>query len=91
MSKQTNTFFFILAATFFNVVITIINFLVILLIYTKFIYPLLPENSIAWALPVIFILSIAVSFLVYRFAIKLMLKKVDMEKYFAPMFGKRKS
>jgi hypothetical protein len=91
MNKKTNTFFFILAATFFNVVVTVINFLVTLLIYTKFIYPHLPENSIAWALPVIFILSIVVSFLVYRFAIKLLLKKVDMEKYFDPVFGKRKS
>ena len=90
MSKKTNTFLFILAATLFNVVATILNFLIILLIYAKLLYPRLPENSIAWALPIVFILSIVMSFFVYRFVIKLMLKKIDMEKYFAPIFGKRK-
>ena len=90
MNKKTNTFLFILGATLFNVIITIVSFLITLVIYTKFLYSRLPENSIAWVLPIIFLFSIIISFIVYRRIIKLLMKKFDIEKYFAPIFGSRK-
>jgi hypothetical protein len=86
MSKKTNTLLFILGATLFNVIVTVASFLVVLILFSKFLYPRLPENSTAWALPVLFIISIAASFLLYRFLIKLLMKKVDVEKYFDPIF-----
>jgi len=89
MSKKTNTFLFLLGGTVFNVLITILFFLLFMAIYISFIYPMLPEDSAAWALPVIFVLSIAASFFVYRQVIKLVAKKVDMEKHFDPIFGRR--
>ena len=89
MSKKTNTLLFLLAGTVFNVLITILFFLVLMAIYIRFIYPMLPEDSAAWALPVIFVLSIAASFFVYRQAVKIVSKKIDMEKNFDPIFGRR--
>jgi len=89
MSKKTNTLLFLLGGTVFNVLITVLFFLIFMAIYIRFIYPLLPEDSAAWALPVIFVVSIAVSFFVYRQAVKIIAKKVDMEKHFDPIFGRR--
>ena len=89
MSKKTNTLVFILGATVFNIIITIICFLVLMVIYSKFFYFNLPEDSVAWALPVIFLASIVASFFVYRVVVKLIMKKVDLEEHFDPIFGRR--
>ena len=85
MSKKTNTLIFILVGTVFNVVITMSFFLLFLLIYSKFLYGRLNESAAAWALPVFFIAAIAASFLIYRLAIKLLIKKVDVENIYLPL------
>ena len=85
MSKKTNTLLFILGGTVFNILVTVICFVVLLVIYSRF-HSALPENSAAWILPVIFIISIIASFFIYRPVVKYITNKVDMEKYFAPIF-----
>ena len=89
MNKKANTILFILAATVFNIIVTVLCFLVILVLYSRFLYSIFPEESVAWALPVIFIASIVASFFVYRIVVKLIMKKVDMDKYFDPIFSRR--
>ena len=89
MSKKTNTLLFILGGTVFNILVTLLCFILFLVIYGYF-QSFLPESSAAWILPVIFIASIVVSFFIYRLAIKIIMKKVDFEKYFDPIFGPRR-
>jgi hypothetical protein len=89
MSKKTNTLLFILGGTVFNVLITVVFFIILFALYGRFLFPMLPEDSAAWALPVIFVASIAASFFVYRQAVKMVTKKIDMEKHFDPIFGRR--
>jgi hypothetical protein len=89
MNKKTNTLLFILGGTVFNILVTILCFIILLVIYGRF-FTQLPEDSAAWILPVIFVVSIVASFLVYRLAIKIIMKKIDMEKYFDPIFGPRR-
>ena len=89
MNKKTNTLLFILGGTVFNILVTIICFIVLLAIYSR-LHSQLPESSAAWILPVIFIGSIVASFFVYRLVIKIIMKKIDMEKYFDPIFGRRR-
>ena len=91
MNKKINTFLFILGGTVFNVLITVFCFVVFLVIYSKFLYGRIGDNSVAWVLPVFFVASIAFSFLAYRLAIKIIIKKVDMDKYFDPIFRPRGS
>ncbi|MDR1352950.1 MAG: leader peptide processing enzyme [Treponema sp.] len=86
MGKKTNTFLFILAATIFNIVATVVCFFVLLLVFLKFLAHLLPETASAWVLPAIFIGSIVLSFVFYRLALKLLLKKIDLDKHFSPLF-----
>jgi hypothetical protein len=90
MSKKSNTWLFILGATVFNILITIVSFLVLLVIYARFIIKYLPEESAAWGFPVIFILAIALSFVLYRIILKYLLKKIEVDKYFDPIFGRRR-
>jgi len=90
MSKKTNTFLFIIGGTIFNVLVTMISFLVFLFVYSKFLYGKVNESASAWLLPVFFAAAIAASFFIYRFAIKILMKKVDMDKYFDPLFVRKR-
>jgi len=89
MSKKTNTLLFLIGGTIFNVLVTIICFLILLLIYSKFFYDRVSENAVSWVLLVFFVGAIAASFFIYRLAIKMLMKKIDMEKYFDPIFAGR--
>jgi hypothetical protein len=90
MNKKVNTLLFILGATVFNILVTVLGFAGLMLIYIKFIMPFLPEEGRAWGFPLIFIGAIVLSFVVYRFVLKLLLKKVDTGKYFDPIFSGRR-
>jgi len=89
MNKKVNTLIFILAATVFNIIIAVISFVLLLLIYARFINPIVPEGALSWVFPLIFLASIAISIFVYRFVLKYFLAKVDMEKFFDPIFVKK--
>ncbi len=90
MSKKTNTVLFLIGATVFNIVVTIASFLVLIVLYGRLLAPNLPEGIAAWGLPVIFVAAIAIAFAAYRFAVKLLLKKVRAEDVFAPLSSRRK-
>jgi phosphoglycerol transferase MdoB-like AlkP superfamily enzyme len=90
MNKKVNTLLFILCATLFNIIIALVSFIVFVIIYLKF-QMQMPESSRSWAFAVIFLASIGVSFLVYRIVLKHLIEKIDIEKYFDPLFvGKYK-
>jgi Na+-driven multidrug efflux pump len=84
MSRKTNIVLFIICGTVFNIIVTMASFLAILILYSKLLYSRLPKNGAYWILPAGFLISIVISFLIYRSAMKIFKKKVDMEKYFEP-------
>jgi hypothetical protein len=90
MSKKSNTMWFILGATAFNIVITIICILILSIVFAKFIFPYLPESAQGWSFLVIFIGGIALSFVLYRLVLKQLMKKIDFEEHFDPILGRRK-
>ena len=89
MNKKVNTILFILGATIFNVIIVIISFLLLLFLYIRFLITLIPEQGQVWAFTFIFIASLISSFFAYRYVLKFLLKKVDVDKYFDPLFVRR--
>jgi len=89
MNKKVNTLLFVLGATLFNILATLICFTVLLVLYAKTLMPVIPEGGRSWGFPLIFIASLATSFLLYRFVLKILIKKVNVEKYFDPIFKKR--
>jgi len=86
MNKKVNSFLFVLGATLFNVIVAVVSFILLLLLYAAFINPMIPEGGISWAFPLIFLASIAISIFVYRAVLKYFLAKIDMEKFFDPIF-----
>jgi membrane protein implicated in regulation of membrane protease activity len=89
MNKRINTLLFILGATAFNIIITVLSFLGLTFLYIKLIIPLIPEANHPWGFVIIVLASLAVSFVVYRFLFKYLLKKIDVDKYFDPLFGRK--
>ena len=86
MDKKVNTILFILGATLFNVIIAVASFFILFILYANFIMSGIPETSRGWGLVIVFVFAILISFFVYRAALKLLLSKIDVEKYFDPLF-----
>ena len=90
MNKKLNTALFIIGGTIFNVLVTVITFFVLFfVIYIKLLLPIFPEHG-RTAFTISFIIGIITAFLVYRFVLNLITKKVDIDKYFDPIFIFRK-
>jgi len=89
MNKKVNTLLFILCATAFNILVTILSFIGFFILYIKFIASRIPGANSSWSFTLIFMASLAVSFLVYRWLLKYLLTKVDIEKYFDPIFVRK--
>jgi hypothetical protein len=90
MNKKVNTLLFILGATVFNVLTTLLSFVLLAFIYGKIVPENLQQEAQAWPVVLIFIAAIAISFVVYRYALRLLMKKVNLEKYFDPIVGNRR-
>jgi hypothetical protein len=86
MNKKVNTLLFVLGATLFNVIVAVVSFLILLILYWKFIFPIIPESGYGWAVSLILLASITISIFVYRIVLKHLLKKIDVEQYFDPLF-----
>jgi len=89
MNKRINTLLFVLGATVFNIIIAILSFIGLTILYVKLIMPLAPEANHSWGFSIIFLVSIVVSFVVYRYTLKYLLKKIDTDKYFSPLFARK--
>lgn len=90
MTKRGNTIIFIIAATGFNIILTVLIFILMFLLFFVFIKPFISDNYIVFCLPVIFIISIFLSFTLYRVLLKRFLVNVNMDKYFDPAFSFKK-
>jgi fumarate reductase subunit D len=86
MNKKVNTLLFVLGATVFNILVTVLVFVALLLAALK----LLPGSASAGTIPFVFIASLAASFFIYNKVVKIIMNKVDMDKHFAPIFRPRR-
>ena len=89
MNKKINTLLFIICATLFNIIVALVSFIVFTILYIKFLMMQMPETSRSWAFTIIFLAAIGVSFLVYRIVIKHLIGKIEIEKYFDPIFARK--
>lgn len=89
MNKKLNTLLFVLCATLFNILIALISFLLLSVLYANTLAPMLSEENHRWVFSLIFVACLAVSFFVYRAIMKYLLNKIDVEKYFDPIFVRK--
>lgn len=90
MNKKANTILFILGATVFNVVVMIAVFIALFVLYGQLIAESVPPQVNQIVVLVLFIGSIALTYFIYHKVIQWAQKKWDLEKYFDPIFGKKK-
>ncbi|MBN1836390.1 MAG: hypothetical protein JW820_11105 [Spirochaetales bacterium] len=89
MNKRTNTVLFLIGATVFNLLVMFVLIVVLLVAISALFRDRLSPNLMSILMVVVFIGSIAASFLIYSRVIKWLSKKVDMEKYFVSIFKRK--
>jgi hypothetical protein len=87
MNKRINTLLFIIGATLFNIIVIIACFFLFSFLYDRFIVSHLSNPDGSWVFNIILLSSIMVSFSAYRTLFKFLQKKIDIEKYFSPIFA----
>jgi membrane protein YdbS with pleckstrin-like domain len=90
VNKKTNTLLFVAAATVVNIILMFF-FLVAGIIILSFVLPRDIHPGLAQgAFVLIFVLAVIGSFLVYHRIMKLLASRIDLDKYFEPIFPKKK-
>lgn len=90
MNKKANTVLFLLGATVFNLLIMFLLIVLFLVLISALFRDSLNPNVFSVLMIVIFIGSIAASFFIYGRLVKWLSRKIDMEKYFLPLFRRKK-
>lgn len=90
MNKKANTVLFILGATVFNLILITLLMLLSLVLISVIFRNSLGATTLSILLMVLFIGSIAATFLIYRWVLNLISRKFDLEKYLLPLFKRRK-
>lgn len=91
MNKKLNTLFFIIGATVLNLLIMLFLMLISLTLVGVIFKGNLNPNILSVLMMVIFLGSIIGAFIIYSWLVKKIAKKIDMDKYFLPLFKKRKN
>ena len=90
MNKKLNTALFIVGASLLNVILMV----VLMTIGLTLVSLIIPKNispTIASALFIlVFLLSVAGSFFAYHRGIRFLSNRINMDKYFHPIFSSRK-
>ncbi len=90
MNRKVNTALFIVGATILNIVLMLILMGVGLFLVSFLFGNSINETGASIAFLVVFVGSIAGAFFVYHRIVRLISKKIDMDQYFHPIFGRRK-
>ena len=89
MNKKVNTVLFIIVATVFNVLIIFLIYFGCVYLFAVF-YNEGLADYVEIANTIFFFISIIGSFIVYRIILKILSKKIDMDKYFEPIITRKK-
>jgi hypothetical protein len=90
MNKKLNTVLFLIGATIFNLLLLFVLIVLSLLLISVLARGRLSGSIMSILLIVVFLGSMVGSFLIYNQVIKFVSRKIDMEKYFLPLFKRRR-
>jgi len=90
MNKKVNTVLFLLGATVFNLLIMFLLIVLFLVLISAIFRESLNPNVLSVLMIVVFVGSIAAAFFIYGRVVKWLSRKIDMEKYFLPLFRRKK-
>ena len=90
MNKKLNTVLFLIGATVFNLLVMFILVVVFLVIIQAIFRDRLNPNIFSVLMILIFVVSIAASFFIYGRIVRWLSRRIDMDKYFLPLFRRKK-
>ena len=90
MNKKANTVLFLLGATVFNLLVMFLLIVLFLVLISAIFRDSLNPNVLSILMIVVFIGSIAASFFIYGRVVKWLSRKIDMDKYFMPLFRRKR-
>ncbi len=90
MNKKANTVLFLLGATVFNLLMMFLLIVMFLVLISAIFRDSLNPNMLSILMIIVFVGSIAASFFIYGRLVKWLSRKIDMEKYFLPLFRRKK-
>lgn len=86
MNKKLNTVLFILGATLVNIITMLIILVLGLVLISRALPDAAQESAGQFLFLLVFLIAIGGSFYIYHRLIKYISKKIDMDKYFHPIF-----
>ena len=89
MNKKLNTALFMIGATIFNLVLLFAIGIPILLALIALLRDRLGPGTFFLLATMVFLAALVGSFLIYNRIVKFIMRKIDMEKYFLPLFKRR--
>jgi len=90
MNKKVNTVLFLLGATVFNLLVMFILILLFLFLIGAVFKGSLNQNVLLILMILVFVGSIAASFFIYSRVVKWLNRRIDMDKYFMPLFRRKR-
>lgn len=90
MNKRVNTVLFVVGASVVNVIIMLVLFLGLFVVFARFVAPSLSPGANQLIMVLIFVISIAATYFIYHRMVRWLSTKIEMDKYFDPIFGKRR-
>jgi len=89
VNKKLNTALFMIGATVFNLILLFALITLALVGITALFRDRLNPAAMSIIMIVVFLAALVGSFLIYNQLVKFIARKVDMEKYFLPLFKRK--
>ena len=80
MKKKARIALFMLAATVFNILLTVLFLAILMLLFTVLLVPHIPEEAGFIGIPLLFLASFILSFVIYQKVLKFFLKKYPLKE-----------
>jgi len=90
MNKKLNTFLFVIGATVFNIIVMMVIMILGLALLSALFGENIGQGMAQILFLLLFVVSIAGAFGLYHLVINLISRKIEMDKYFHPIFGRRR-
>jgi len=78
MTRKVKFALFLLAGTVINILIVVVCFFALFALYMKFLTPHIPADKASFGIPILFVCSFAIAFVLYRNIVKVFMKKYPL-------------
>lgn len=89
MNRRLNTILFLIGATLVNILVMVVLFLILFVLFARFVAPAVPPETGQFVLLGLFVLSVVGTYFIYHRIMAALQQRVALDKYFGPIFRKQ--